>query len=147
MDRHRIGPTELDPALLAAYRNADYHVTGAARRFVLHVDEPSQALSALHAASASDCSALLTACNPASEARAEGENRAAQRRLIARLASVGVAWIDALGADPRGHWPAEPSVLALGLERDAAIEIARDFGQNAILWAGADAIPRLLLLR
>jgi hypothetical protein len=139
--------TELEPELVAAYRAADYRVTGDGFRFVMHVDTASPGLAALHAARGATCSALLTACNPASEARPADENEAAQRRLVARLVGAGVGWVDALGADPRGHWPAEPSVLALGLDRDLAMSIAREFGQNALLWAGADAVPRLLTLR
>jgi len=141
------GPTELAPELVAAYMGADYHVTGDGSRFVMHVDTASPGLAALHAARGAACSALLTAYNPASEARPAAENEAAQRRLVARLAGARVGWVDALGADPREQWPAEPSVLALGLDREAAISIAREFGQNALLWAGADAVPRLLLLR
>jgi hypothetical protein len=93
------------------------------------------------------CSALLTAWKPASEAMGHDENLAAQRRLAARLAGAGVEWVEALGADPLGHWPAEPSVLALGLDHGSALSLAREFGQNALLWAGVDATPRLLLLR
>ena len=147
MDRSWNGPTGLDPALVGAYRTADYHVVGPETRFVLHVDESSPALAALHATARSTCSAWLTACNPASVLQSNDENAAAQRSLKQRLERNGDRWLDGFGADPCGRWPAEPGVLALGLDRDAAIEMARDFGQNALLWAGADAIPRLLLLR
>jgi hypothetical protein len=140
-------PTGLDPDLVTAYRATDYHVTGAVPQFVMHVDEPSEALAALHAARGATCSALLTACNPASRAMDDDVNAAAQRQLAERLAADGVEWVEALGADPLGRWPAEPSVLALGLDCEAAILLAREFGQNALLWAGANAVPRLLLLR
>jgi len=140
-------PTELNPELVSAYRAAEYHVTGVVPHFAMRVDEPSPPLAALHAARGATCSALLTACNPASEAQRHDENVAAQRRLAARLAAAGVDWVDALGVDPSGHWPAEPSVLVLGLDPASAMSLARDFGQNALLWAGVDATPRLLLLR
>jgi hypothetical protein len=140
-------PTALDPELVAAYRAAEYHVTGAVPQFAMRVDEPSPSLAALHAPRGATCSALLTAWNPAGEARGRDDNLAAQRRLVARLAAAGVKWVEALGADPLGHWPAEPSVLALGLDHEPALSLAREFGQNALLWAGVDATPRLLLLR
>ena len=38
-------------------------------------------------------------------------------------------------------------MLALGLALEHAKAIARRFEQNAIVWAAADAIPRLVLLR
>jgi len=34
-----------------------------------------------------------------------------------------------------------------GLARAAAQELGRQFQQNAIIWAGADAVPELILLR
>jgi hypothetical protein len=35
----------------------------------------------------------------------------------------------------------------LGMALDAAQEVGRRYGQNAIVWAGADAVPELVLLR
>jgi hypothetical protein len=35
-------------------------------------------------------------------------------------------------------------VLVLALPLAAALDVARDFGQNAILHAAADAVPRLV---
>lgn len=49
--------------------------------------------------------------------------------------------------DPSGAWPEEKSFLALGLDLETSQVLGREFGQNAIVWAGADAIPRLILLR
>jgi len=139
--------TELEPALVAAYLAANYRVLGAEAPFVLHVDVPSAPLAAFHAAHRVTCSALLTACNPASIPRSADVNAAAHRRLEAWLSGTGLQWVDAIGEDPAGTWAAEASVLVPGLEREAGERLARDFGQNAFVWAGADALPRLLLLR
>ena len=147
MDRETIGTSGLEPALVDAYRPADYHVTGCEPAFVLHVDERSPALAALYAATGSACSAWLTACNPASVLWTDEANDVAQRSLKLRLARGGIRGIDGFGADPHGRWPAEPGVLALGLDQALAGELARDLGQNALLWVAADTIPRLLLLR
>ena len=54
--------------------------------------------------------------------------------------------IEGIGIDPSGEWPAEKSFLALGLDLETSRALGREFGQNAIVWAGADAIPRLILL-
>ncbi len=54
--------------------------------------------------------------------------------------------IEGMGIDPSGKWPAEKSFLALGLDLETSRALGREFGQNAIVWAGADAIPRLILL-
>ncbi|SHL69343.1 Protein of unknown function [Nitrosospira sp. Nsp11] len=55
--------------------------------------------------------------------------------------------IEGEGFDPCGKWPAEKSFLALGLDLKESSALGKEFGQNAIVWAGADAIPRLILLR
>ena len=99
MDRETIGTSGLDPALVDAYRTADYHVTGCEPAFVLHVDERSPALAALYAATGSACSAWLTACNPASVLWTDEANDVAQRSLKLRLARGGIRGIDGFGAD------------------------------------------------
>jgi hypothetical protein len=35
----------------------------------------------------------------------------------------------------------------LGLDLAAAHRLANDFEQNALVWVGADAVPKLVLLR
>jgi len=134
------------PALVAAYRAARYHVSGAAEPFDLTLDTPSRALDACHRAHGVECSAFLTAFNPGSRPTTSAANAAAAARLTQRLQDLGYSLLAGFGADPGGTWPAEESVLALGLEREAAARIAREFGQAAMLHAGQDAIPRLVLL-
>jgi Protein of unknown function (DUF3293) len=48
---------------------------------------------------------------------------------------------------PSGAWPPELSFFALGISERAARDLGRRFDQDAVVWAGADAVPRLLLLR
>jgi hypothetical protein len=55
--------------------------------------------------------------------------------------------IEGAGYDPRGTWPEEKSFLVLGLDLETSRALGREFNQNAIVWAGTDAIPRLVLLR
>lgn len=74
-------------------------------------------------------------------------NAAAHARLGAELAAAGYRVVEGAGEDPDGRWPAEPSYLVLGMDLEAARELGRRYGQNAIVWAGADAVPELLLLR
>jgi hypothetical protein len=72
---------------------------------------------------------------------------AAHARFGAELAAAGYRVVEGAGEDPEGRWPAEPSYLVLGMALDAAQEVGRRYGQNAIVWAGADAVPELVLLR
>ena len=140
------GRSRLPPALLAAYRATRYEVTGATPPFVLRVDEPSPALADCHRAHGVRCSAFVTAWNPGSREASATANAAAERALEQCLRARGHALIAGRGVDPAGRWPAEESVLVPGLERDAACEIARQFGQAGLVCAGDDAVPRLVLL-
>ena len=38
-------------------------------------------------------------------------------------------------------------VLSLGISLELGSQIGTKYGQNAIVWAGSDAIPKLVLLR
>jgi hypothetical protein len=134
------------PALVAAYRAARYEVTAATPPFALRVDEPSVALATCHRAHDVRCSAFVTAWNPGSRQAAAAVNSAAATALEQCLRGRGYRLLAGRGVDPAGRWPAEDSVLVLGLEHDAACEIARQFGQAALVCAGDDAVPRLVLL-
>jgi hypothetical protein len=140
------GESRLPRLLLAAYRATRYEVNGAKPPFVLCIDEPSAALAACHLAHRVRCSAFVTACNPGSRPASAAANEAAEAALEQRLGADGYRLLAGLGVDPARRWPAEPSVLVLGLERGAACEIAREFGQAALVCAGAEAVPRLVLL-
>lgn len=76
-------------------------------------------------------------------------NQEASAHLFGRLHSLMGPGriIEGEGLDSSGKWPAEKSFLALGLDLETSSALGREFGQNAIVWAGVDAIPRLILLR
>ncbi|TXH37992.1 MAG: DUF3293 domain-containing protein [Burkholderiaceae bacterium] len=44
------------------------------------------------------------------------------------------------------QWPGEDSFLVLGINLEAVKTLGRRFGQNAVLWCDATAIPQLILL-
>lgn len=136
----------LPAGLIAAYRAARYQV-GQAQPFVLTVDAQSPELAALLRAESRDGAVFLSAWNPFGVEKSRTENDARQALLAGELRDSGLRAIAGFGSDPAGCWSGEASVLVLGLDRAQACELGRRYQQNAILWAGADAIPRLLLLR
>ena len=140
------GSTMLPPGLLQAYRETHYRVLGD-DGFTLIIDVPSPELARAHRRHCVDSSAFLTACNPFSRSLHEDENAARQALLAAALRSLGLPFIDGLGQHPSNGWQGEASFLALGVTRDQACHLGTRFEQNAIVWAGADAVPRLVLLR
>jgi len=136
----------IDPHTLAAYRETDYRVEGGPA-FTLRIGVPSPALTALHAAHRVNGSAFITACNPLGKRLDAAENNIRQAALAAELEECGYAVRHGTGLDRTGAWPGEPSFLVLGMSRNAACAIGRQFDQNAIVWSGEDAIPQLVLLR
>ena len=135
------------PALISAYRATQYCITSVDDPFVLHIDEPSADLARCHDDHGVRTSAILTAYNPHSQPTPEAANEAAQLRLTAHLQARQWLFLEGLGVDPTGDWPAEPSLLVLGLTLTEARAIGDHFAQNALVWAAEDSTPRLVLLR
>ena len=81
-------------------------------------------------------SAIVTAHNPASQRTDADENLRADEALRARLDALGLRVFRsrAIATDPRWN---EPGWCVPGIARDAAVALASDFGQNAIVWIAA----------
>ncbi|TXI89008.1 MAG: DUF3293 domain-containing protein [Cupriavidus sp.] len=132
--------------LVQAYLETHYQVQGSAP-MVLRVGEVNLALAALHAAAGVDCSAFITAWNPLSVQQEPARNLALQQSLEHVLQQRGWRWINGVGQHPVNSRPGEESFLMLGVALDDARALGVQFGQNAIVWSGADALPQLILLR
>ena len=138
--------SEISPDLIRAYRETDYRAGEGPAAITLRIDERSAALTRLYETSGHGCAVFVTAYNPFSETRSVETNLAAHARLRAELTTRTRYVIEGIGAHPSGRWE-EKSFLALGISREAAIMLGKQFGQNAVVWAGDDLIPRLILLR
>ncbi|MDE3012219.1 MAG: DUF3293 domain-containing protein [Pseudomonadota bacterium] len=136
-------PSGIPHALVVAYRRARYRVD-TDPPFELHVDRYSPELAALLTAKGLGCAAWLTACNPHSRPLAAPDNATRQAALAATLTASGHATLNCSGEDPDGKWPAEAGVLVPGLDHDEAVALGRAWQQNAVLWSGPDAVPRLV---
>lgn len=130
----------LSPALIAAYQGADYVVHG---RFTLKVGRRSAALDALLEAEGATSAAFVTAANPRGEKKTTDENLAA---LEALAASLAYRFYAGEGQDPAGQWPAEPSLLVIGIPRAEAEALGRAHRQNALVFVEKGAAPELVML-
>lgn len=131
--------------LIAAYTSTRY-VTFAEPAFVLRIGEASADLRSLYRRRGIRSAAFLTAWNPYSRPTPLEQNEAAQTELRQRLAQEGLSLLEGEGRGADGDWPPEPSILALGCSKRLAKKLGHQFGQNAIVWAGANGVPRLILL-
>ena len=109
-----------------AYREAVYEVDLAAGRWRFRIGDTIPPVRGRPFA-------LLTACNPGLSRPGEEENRRANQRLQQRLASLAVDYVAARGMSADGRH-AEPSFAVFGIDREHALELAREFGQAAIVW-------------
>jgi len=144
-DRPLSTDSVIPPEIIQAYLQTEYHVHGNPP-LTLRIGEPNAGLAALHAAAGVDCSAFITAWNPLSQRLPDTENAARQDALAAELRRRGLGYLEGRGQHPVDAW-GEASFLVPGLDLQAARALGSAYGQNALVWSGADAVPQLILLR
>ncbi len=140
--------SEISADLIAAYRATHYRVGQGADAFTLRIDTYAGALSRLYASSGCTCGVFITAYNPfGKDQKSPESNESAHTRLREELKVLPPGRvIEGAGADPSGT-RSEESFFALGLDLDAARDLGTRYKQDAIVWVGEDAVPRLILLR
>ncbi len=136
----------LSPDLIKAYEATEFHVK-AMPPFVLRVNRYCGSLGRLFKNWEATSAAFITAHNPHSLPLSAKENASRNKKLQADIKKLGFSSIDGFGRHPDGEWESEDSFLVLGISLDGAKELGATYGQNAIVWCGEDAIPRLVLLR
>lgn len=137
--------SELPSGLIAAYRATRFRVDGVPP-FDLRVDVPSPELAEFLRGGGHRGAVFITACNPFGKRLRDGENARRHEVLLEELGADGWTWRPGAG-EATGDWTEEASVLVPGIDRVAACAWGRRHQQNAVVWAGSDAVPRLLLLR
>ena len=138
--------TEIPKELIAAYEGTDFRVLEP-QSFTLRVGLHSPELQELYTDIGVSWAGYLTAWNPYSAQTSDEENKRSQEALLRKLSLEGFPALGALGVDPSGEWPGEDSVFVPGLSLERSKSLGAEFGQNAIVWAGDDAVPQLILLR
>lgn len=135
----------LDPALRAAYEKAVYCVF-ASPGVEFRVGAPSDVLDAMMAMSRVRCAAFVSSATARGAASPENERRLAEFLLRAQTAGMAYRIYQGEGRDPAGEWPAEPSVLIMGIPREEAEALGRKLEQNAIVWIEKGKAPELVAL-
>ena len=139
--------TQIPQDLIDVYRSARYRVCDGAEKFVLQIDTHSIDLASLYRRTGQLSALFITAFNPNGlQMQDDSINDVNQERLRQELRAMTKHVLSGIGEDPNGLWRGESSWLALGLNLADSQELGRRYEQNAVLWADADAIPRLTLL-
>ena len=134
----------LTDALIDAYTATDFVLFDSGDgEVVVNVGRRSAAFDRVLASRGAETAVIVTAYNPRSVVLPDVENRARHERLAALLEARGCDYALGEGRDPTGHWTAELECVVFGISVEAGLEIARAFGQNAIVFIRRGAAPEL----
>jgi len=140
--------TDISIELVASYCLTTYQVgIGASVFTAVYIDQYSEAMLRLLTAKNVSCAAIITAYNPLSQIQSHQKNITEHVALNEILQKYRVSIIESINIDPTGNWPDERSICIFGMSLETARSLGQQFGQNAIVWLGNDAIPRIVLLR
>jgi len=135
----------MTPDQYEAYRVTDY-VVFCSPSVVLRIDQSNAELDALLVREGKQSAAFISAWNPYSEPKSHEQNDLAHRALMDDLKQCGYTLIEGEGRARVGNWPAEQSVLAIGIDRAVSEEVGRRFQQNAIVFHELGKPSELLAL-
>jgi hypothetical protein len=139
--------SEIASDKIDAYQATHYRVGYGENAFSLRIGTRSEALLRLYEATKQTCGVFITAFNPYGTVQLDEVNEVAHARLGEHFRAIAPHVIEGAGDDQIGVWPEEKSFFALGVNEDVARLLGNRFHQDAVVWTGPDAIPRLLLLR
>ena len=134
--------SNLEPALLQAYLETDYIVSDDPP-MLLRVNEHNPDAQILLASFGVTSGAFITAWNPGSTILPDDENDDRQSLLLDEIEARRLNYLIGYGEKP--DWR-EYSYFILGIEREDASLLARQFQQNAYVWVGEKGIPELVTL-
>jgi hypothetical protein len=128
-----------------AYRKTSYFADTPAGRLRIRIGEAHPVLDTLLAARGHRHWAYVTAHNPGSERLTADENRTRHARLEADVSARGYEVFPGEGVGDDGEWPAETSLLILGMARDEATALGHAYAQRAVVWGGVGELALLLV--
>lgn len=141
--------TAVPAARVAVYESARYCIEQPGRPLVeLRAGVASPELAALYREHGAAAMGFITACNPGGTV-SDAENEVAMVRLRADVLALGLVALPGTGrdGDRTSPWPGEPSLAVFGISRQEACNLGLRYRQDAIVWAGAGAVPELVMLR
>jgi len=132
----------MDQDLRARYQSSEYVIEDDPPiRF--EIDETHQGLGLLLLSFGVEEAIWLTAYNPGSQRRDEGENLDDQMRLLSQIEAARLNYFVGHSMDQHGDWY-EPSYLVLGLNREEGVRLGQAFGQVAVIRIDVEGTPRLI---
>ncbi|MCX5589824.1 DUF3293 domain-containing protein [Alcaligenes endophyticus] len=131
------------PAMSRAFKQAIYQVHSPVDLVELRIGKVSGSLRKHMQALGIKHAAIISAYNPQAQLTGDNLNRHAHSTLLQAVEALQLPWWPAVNIDPSGGWPAEPSIMILGITVDQARWLARRFRQLAFVSIGPRAVPKL----
>ena len=119
----------LNQELHDAYRTTNYKVF--TPEFTIKVGQLNGILNKILEATSNTSWAYITAFNPFSKELSDEENKSRQDELL-KLVTKHQTY-KGHGVDEKEEWPAEESVLILGITEEDAVKLGNKYEQNAIV--------------
>ena len=138
-------PLMIEESLQQAFLETHYHVHDEPP-FFLQIGKTSEALLACHARHQVTCSTFITAWNPLSQMQTDAVNAQRHQDLVTEGERRSLSFLPGVGQHPANHWAGEGSLLVLGLSLEAAKVLGQRFEQHALVWAGEDCVPKLIMI-
>ncbi|NTV70496.1 MAG: DUF3293 domain-containing protein [Azonexaceae bacterium] len=132
--------------LEAAYKATTYRVFLPGGSCELRIGQPSETLRCWLETAGSGEFALITAYNPGGQQVDEAINAERQSQLECELLEGNYEPYAAQHEPDVEGWPTEESCFVPDISREDACALAADFGQNAVVFGGVDAVPQLVWL-
>lgn len=125
----------VDKKLADAFRQAEYCIWLDGRLHIFHIGHvAAEPLTHLQQTAGLQGTAfVVTPCNPGSHRLSMAVNRTRLASFRKMLRDTETRWIPAVNRDPSGTWPDEPGALLMDCEEQFALQLAREFGQLAIV--------------
>ena len=134
---------EINDDLILAFTNTKFHVF--IPSIVIEIGKRNEDLDALIKKEGQTEWAYLTAYNPFSKELTDKENLERQSQLLSKISDYKFYEGEGVGEDPT--WKPERSILIVGITKNEAISLGREFEQNAIVYGKINEVPELIILK
>lgn len=130
--------------LEALYGATTYRVFLPGGHCDLRIGQPSAPLRDWLKQAGASSFAIISACNPGSQPLDAASNAERQSRLECALLEGNYEPYAGENVADDAAWPLEESCFVADIEAEDAHALAEDFGQNAMVYGGADGLPKLV---
>lgn len=134
---------EINDDLILAFTNTKFHVF--IPSIVIEIGKRNEDLDALIKKEGQTEWAYLTAYNPFSKELTDKENLERQSQLLSKISDYKFYEGEGVGEDPT--WKPERSILIVGITKNKAISLGREFEQNAIVYGKINEVTELIILK